>query len=145
MSGFSQVRPGQQAPELTLPDRSSNMIHLSDLKGKVVLIDFWASWCGPCRKNNPHLVRLYNKYHNRGLEILGVSIDIDEDAWKEAIRHDKLEWLQVIDKKGWDAASTLVYGVDAIPASFLVDKNGVIQKTDLSPGNLESEIRALLK
>jgi len=145
MAVFSQIKPGQQAPELSLPDVDGKVIHLSDLKGKIVLIDFWASWCGPCRKNNPHLVKLYNKYHSKGLEILGVSIDDHETNWKNAIRHDKLTWIQVNDNKGWDAPSALVYGVEAIPASFLIDKNGVVWKIDLVGLNLEREIKSLLK
>jgi peroxiredoxin len=145
MSGFSQPRTGQQAPELTLPDVNGDSIHLSGLQGKVVLIDFWASWCTPCRKNNPHLVALYKKYHEKGLEILGVSLDDKHENWTDAIQHDKLGWIQVNDNKGWDAKSALIYGVDAIPASFLVDKNGIVQKTNPEGWELESEIRHLLK
>ncbi len=145
MTVFSQIQAGQQAPELSLPDVNGKVVHLSDLKGKVVLIDFWASWCGPCRRNNPHLVRLYNKYHNKGLEIYGVSIDDKPTSWKDAIAHDKLGWIQVNDEKGWDAPSALAYGVDAIPASFLLNKDGVVQKVNLAGSDLESEIKTLLK
>ena len=145
MAGFSQIQTGQAAPELSLPGRNGEIVHLSDLKGKVVLIDFWASWCGPCRRNNPNLVRLYNKYHEKGLEIYGISLDDNTSNWKEAVQHDRLEWIQVNDNKGWDAPSTLLYGVDAIPASFLVDKNGIVQKKDIGGGHLESEIKSLLK
>ncbi len=145
MTGFSQVKPGQQAPELALPDMEGNTQSLSALKGKVVLIDFWASWCGPCRKNNPHLIKLYHKYHDKGLEIFGVSIDNDLLAWKQAVTQDKIGWIQVNDNKGWDSNSSLIYGVDAIPASFLLDKNGVIHKSGLVGWNLEMEIKSLLK
>lgn len=142
---FSQMRPGQTAVELTLPDLNGKMISLSGLKGKVVLIDFWASWCGPCRHNNPKLVKLYNKYHDQGLEIYGISLDEDADSWKKAVRHDKLTWIQVIDDKGWEASSSTLYGVDMIPSSFLLDRQGVIRTVNADGPELESTVRELLK
>ena len=145
LNAFSQMKTGTPAAELSLPDMNGNLINLSTLKGKVVLIDFWASWCGPCRKNNPHLIKLYKKYHGKGLEIYGVSLDDDHRSWKEAIGYDKLEWIQVIDDKGWNASSALTYDVDMIPFSFLIDKQGVIRKVNAEGWLLEREIKTLLK
>jgi peroxiredoxin len=145
MTGFSQGKPGHPASEISLPDSSGNMVHLSDLKGTVVLIDFWASWCGPCRNNNPRLIRLYNKYHNEGFQILGVSIDNNKEEWRKAVLQDKLKWIQVNDNKGWDGPAAVTYEVNAIPASFLVDKEGVIRKNGVTGRSLESEIKHLLK
>jgi peroxiredoxin len=145
MTGFSQTKSGHSASDISLPDSSGNIVHLSDLKGKVVLVDFWASWCGPCRNNNPRLVRLYNKYRNQGLQILGVSIDNNSEAWRKAVQQDKLEWIQVNDSKGWDGPAAITYDVNAIPASFLIDKEGILRKTGLMGRSLEFEIRSLLK
>ncbi|HLK27585.1 MAG TPA: TlpA disulfide reductase family protein [Puia sp.] len=142
---FSQVKENDAAPEITLPGISGETINLSSYKGKVVLIDFWASWCGPCRRNNPHLVKFYKKYHPKGLEILGVSLDNNQDAWKAAVKHDKLEWIQLNDNKGWNATSANAYGVDAIPASFLIDKNGIIYSINKVGPELEEEVKLLLK
>jgi peroxiredoxin len=145
MTGFAQIKSGHPAAEISLPDSGGNMIRLSDLKGKLVLVDFWASWCGPCRNNNPHLIRLYNKYHREGFQILGVSIDNNKTDWEKAVLQDKLEWIQVNDSKGWDGPAAVAYEINAIPASFLVDKEGIIRKTGLMGRSLESEIRSLLK
>jgi len=142
---FSQMIPGQTAADLSLPDLNGKIVTLSDLKGKVVLIDFWASWCGPCRHNNPRLVKLYNKYHNKGLEIYGVSLDEDADSWKKAVHHDKLIWIQVIDDKGWEATSASAYNVDMIPSSFLIDKQGIIRTINAEGPDLERSVRDLLK
>jgi peroxiredoxin len=142
---FSQPRVNDLAPEISLPNMGGETVTLSSLKGKVVLIDFWASWCGPCRKNNPHLVKFYKKYHTKGLEIIGISIDQDADAWKKAVEKDKLLWIQLNDNKGWSASSTNAYHVDAIPASFLIDKKGVIHSIDFVGQELETEVKLLLK
>jgi peroxiredoxin len=142
---FAQMSPGQTAADISLPDLNGKTISLSEFKGKVILIDFWASWCGPCRHNNPHLVKLYNKYHDKGLEIYGISLDDNVNSWRRAVKHDKLGWTQVIDDKGWAASSANIYGVDMIPSSFLVDQHGIIRVINAEGPDLENSIRDLLK
>lgn len=139
------IKTGMPAPEINLPGLADTTISLSSLKGKVVLIDFWASWCLPCRKNNPELVKVYSAFRNKGFEIYGVSIDQKKNDWKDAISKDQLSWLQVVDQKGWYAQSTYDYGLEGIPASFLLDKNGVVQGINLSGKELTRKINALLK
>jgi len=141
----AQVKPGQIAPEISLPDPNGNNITLSSLKGKVVLIDFWASWCGPCRAANPGVVRLYEKYKDKGFEVFGVSIDSKKSAWIKAIQRDKITYTQVNDNGGWDASVTQLYGVEGIPATFLLDKKGVLVAVDLEGSNLENKLRDLLQ
>ena len=140
----AQVKKGKLAPEISLKDISGQTVPLSSFKGKVVLIDFWASWCMPCRKNNPKLVALYEKFKGEGFEILGVSIDKDNADWKTAIEKDKLTWTQVVDNAGWNAQSTIDYGIEGIPASFLVDQDGIIRGVDLDGKELEGMIKKLL-
>jgi peroxiredoxin len=142
---FAQVKKGEPAPEISLPGANGSVVNLSDLKGKVVLIDFWASWCGPCRNNNPRLVKLYQKFHEKGFEIFGVSVDNTSASWKEAIKEDQLQWVQVNDNKGWNSSVAMTYNVNAIPASFLVDKEGVIRAIDFEGRALEAKIKSLLK
>lgn len=141
---FAQAKRGVPAPEIRLPDTSGAAVSLHALKGKVVLVDFWASWCRPCRENNPALVDLHRKFKGKDFEILGVSIDKSKADWMRAIRYDGLTWPQVLDPGGWDAQSTANYGVEAIPASFLIDKQGIIRGVDLYGRELEGMIRKLL-
>jgi peroxiredoxin len=142
---FSQPKVNEPAPEISLPDMDGKTVSLSSFIGKVVLLDFWASWCGPCRNNNPHLVKFYKKFHPKGLEIIGISFDENDEAWKKAVEKDKLSWIQLNDNKGNYSASASSYNVDAIPASFLIDKKGVIHSINLVGRNLEAEVKQLLK
>jgi peroxiredoxin len=140
----AQIKKGQAAPAIMLPDTEGRPLSLNSLRGNVVLLDFWASWCGPCRANNPNLITLYEKFRGKGFEILGVSIDKSKADWKKAIEKDGLSWLQVLDPGGWNAQSTEDYGVDAIPASFLIDKKGVVRGVNLEGRELEATVRKLL-
>ncbi len=140
------IRIGQPAPEISLPGPDGKIRSLSSLRGKVVLIDFWASWCRPCRMANPHVVELYHKYKDKGFEVFSVSLDRpgQKDAWIAAIQQDGLVWdNHVSDLQFWNSAPARIYGVNAIPATFLVDRNGNIAA--INPrANLEEELRKLL-
>jgi len=141
---------GQTAPELKFKDPSGKDIALSSLRGKVVLIDFWASWCGPCRMENPNVVSAYQKFKSakfkgaKGFEIYGVSLDKNADAWKAAIAKDGLNWPNVSDLGGWSSAPAQVYGVNSIPANFLLDANGVIVAKNLHGANLHAAIQQMV-
>jgi peroxiredoxin len=145
LAAQAQLKPGQKAPEISLPDATGKTVTLSSLAGKVVLIDFWASWCGPCRRANPKVVKLYNKYKDKGLVVLGVSLDEKKSDWLKAIATDKINYLQVLDAEGWQAKTPAAYGVEAIPATFLLNKKGMIVATDLEGQMLEKRIAELLE
>jgi peroxiredoxin len=132
------------AAEIALPTLTGDTVRLSSLKGKVVLLDFWASWCGPCRTSNKELVRLYPKYKSKGFEILGVSLDEDLSKWKKAIEKDKITWLQVNEPGGWDARTAVKWDISAIPTSFLIDRDGKLLAMDLSGKELEKAIKHLI-
>jgi peroxiredoxin len=117
---------GMVAPDFTMNDPEGQPINLASFKGKIVLLDFWAAWCGPCRQENPNVVKLYQQYHNKGFEILGVSLDRTKEDWLKAIKDDNLTWNHVSDLKYWQNAAARLYGVNAIPQSFLLDKDGKI-------------------
>ncbi len=134
---------GAAAPEITLSDPFGKSISLSSLTGKIVLIDFWASWCAPCRKDNPKNVLLYNKYKSKGFEIFGVSLDDNREAWIEAINKDKLLWSHGSDLQKWNSPLVGKYGIDAIPYTVLVDKEGKIIATKLRGEALEKKLKEI--
>jgi thiol-disulfide isomerase/thioredoxin len=140
----AQTSYGKFAPEIALPSINGDTIKLSSLKGKVVLLDFWASWCGPCRNSNRSLIKLYEKYKTKGFEIFSVSIDEDRKDWERAIRKDKITWLQVNDNKGWYGKTPITWNIDAIPTSYLIGKDGKLYAMDLEGKELESALKYLL-
>lgn len=132
------------APEIALKNPEGKILKLSDLRGKVVLIDFWASWCGPCRQENPNVVRLFKKYQNKGFTVFSVSLDEDVNAWKNAIQKDGLTWPNhVSDLKGWETPLISTYGFDAIPFTVLVNKDGKVIGTNLRGEQLEQKLKEL--
>ncbi len=142
--GKGQVAIGQMAPEISLPGVKGNIIKLSDFKGKVVLLDFWASWCGPCRASIPSVIKLYEKFKAQGFEVFGVSIDTKNKEWQKAIAQDKINYTQAIDTKGFYSPTAEKYGIEQIPTSFLLDKTGKIIAVDLGGTELENKIKELL-
>lgn len=135
---------GEVASNITGATPEGKNMSLTDLRGKYVLIDFWASWCGPCRRENPNVVRLYEKYKDKGFDILGVSLDTNKDKWVEAIKKDKLDWHHISDLKGWSSQLSKPYGVRGIPYTVLVDKEGNIIAKRLRGASLEAKLKELL-
>jgi len=137
---------GEQAPDIQLQDPSGKKVSLSSLKGKVVLLDFWASWCGPCRRENPNVVAIYNKYKDKGFTIFSVSLDNAKDNWVQAIKADQLSWgSHVSDLKGWKSSAAALYGVKSIPQTFLLDKDGKVLAVNLRGESLEAALREIFK
>lgn len=137
---------GAVAPDLEFESPDGKKIKLSSLRGKVVLIDFWASWCGPCRRENPAVVAAYNKFKDKGFDIYSVSLDQDKGRWVGAIAQDGLVWnSHVSDLKGWQSAASAIYGVQSIPAQFLLDKEGKIIAKNLRGEELSNKLAEILK
>ena len=141
------VAVGAMAPDFTQMTPDNRPVKLSDFKGKYVLIDFWASWCGPCRAENPNVVKVYNQYKDRGFTILGISLDNEKarEAWLKAITKDQLTWTQVSDLKGWYNEVAALYSVKAIPQNFLIDPSGKIIAKNLRGGELEVKLKEIFK
>jgi peroxiredoxin len=135
---------GAIAPTFSLNDVNGKKINSADLKGKYVLLDFWASWCKPCREENPNVVKAYANFKDKGFEILGVSLDEKEANWKEAISADKLTWPQVSDLKGWRSEAAKLYNISSIPTNYLLDKEGKIIAIALRGEQLEAKLKELM-
>jgi peroxiredoxin len=144
VSAMKRVAIGAMAPEISLPDTNGKTVNLSNFKGKVVLIDFWASWCAPCRASLPNVVKMYDKYKGKGFVVLSVSLDKDKDAWLEAIHKFKLNWTQVSDLKYWDSKVVGLYNINSIPFTVLVSVDGKIIDKNLDEQTMDEEIGNLL-
>lgn len=146
LDALTNVAVGQKAPEFSAPNPDGKMVSLKQSLGKVTIIDFWASWCGPCRKKSPEFVALYNEFHAKGLNFIGVALEKKGERvqWKEAIAKDKLNWVHVSNLQFWQDPIAKKYAVEGIPATFLLDKNGVIVAKNLDSTQLKAKINELL-
>ncbi len=136
---------GQLAPEISLANPDGKVIPLSSLRGKYVLVDFWAKWCGPCRRENPNIVRAYNTYKDKGFTVYGVSLDRSKEDWLQGIREDGLTWTHVSDLKYWQSEAAKTYNITAIPFSLLLDPNGVIIEKNLRGAELDAKLEEIFK
>lgn len=141
------VAIGQKAPDFTVNDVNGNPVSLYSKiggKNKLLLVDFWASWCGPCRQENPNVVKIWKEYNKKGFDVFGVSLDFEGDAWKKAIVDDQLTWTHVSDIKGWRCEPARLYAVNSIPANFLLDENGIIIGHNLRGESLGAKVKEIL-
>lgn len=141
---LKRVAVGKPAIDFTMNDMEGNPVKLSSLYGKYLLVDFWASWCGPCRRENPNVVAAHNKYSNNGFDILGVSFDKDKDKWMKAVEDDGLHWHQVGDLKGWGNEAGKLYAINSIPSNILLDPEGIIIAKDLRGEDLLAYLEKLI-
>jgi peroxiredoxin len=144
-SAASKIVPGAVAPDLTMPDQTGKPLSISSFLGKYVLVDFWASWCGPCRGENPNVVAAFEKYKSKNFTVLGVSLDKDKESWLAAIQEDKLTWPHMSDLKFWESAAVPTYGIKGIPFNVLLDPTGKIVAVGLRGAALDQKLAEVLK
>jgi len=142
--GKAQLKIGWAVPEIELPNTVDSIVKLSSFSGKVVLIDFWASWCAPCRAANPYIQKLYKKYKAQGFEVLAVSLDVKKEAWIKAIKKDKLTYAQVLDNSGWNSKVAERYFIDQLPTNFLLDRSGKIVAINIEGKELYDTVKKML-
>ena len=136
---------GKTIPDFEQADINGKMVNIKSLRGKYVLIDFWASWCGPCRGENPNVVNAYNKYKSKNFTVLGISLDKTKDAWVDAVKKDGLVWQQLSDLKFWSNAVAQQFGIQSIPQNYLIDPNGIVIGKNLRGEELEAKLASILK
>lgn len=137
----AQIKVGDKLPAITLKSSSNSNVNLTSFHGKYILIDFWASWCGPCRLGNKKLVKLHNEVSSDKMEIIGISIDTDTNKWLKAVEKDKIKFTQLIDSKGFDAETAIQFGVEELPSKFLFNEEGVL----IAKNPTEEEIIKLIE
>ena len=145
IDNFKDISEGNVAPDFSGPTPDGKTLSLKQAMGKLTIIDFWASWCGPCRKENPNVVALYNEFHAKGLNIIGVSLDKDDAKWKEAIAKDGLTWNHVSNLQFWSDPIAVLYNIKSIPATYIIDEKGVIIAKNLRGEELRAKIASILK
>ena len=144
LNDFKTVKEGRKAPEFSAPNPEGKPISLNESLGKITIIDFWASWCEPCRKESPNMVKLYSEFHDKGLNIIGVSLDKDAAKWKEAIAKDNLTWIHVSNLKEWKDPIAIQYGIKSIPSTYVLNQYGVVVAKNLTGDALKAKITELL-
>jgi peroxiredoxin len=142
---LENVQIGKTAPEFSLPDTAGVSVSLSSFRGKYVLLDFWASWCPPCRRENPNVVKVFNEFKNKNFTIIGISLDQDKQKWLKGIADDKLTWTHLSDLKYWDSEIPALYGVRGIPSNILLDPNGVIVARNIMGDDLRNTLLEVIK